>query len=112
MLEHINVQNGDMVGLVKVVNENTVSLDRRIDSMFKQTNVIFNDIDSRLTVNEKTIQANRKSISRLGLTILLVNGAVLLINHRLKKIENRVKGVEDQVLVDKFFKKDEEDSLK
>lgn len=113
MLEHINVQNGDMVGLVKVVNENTTSLDRKIDSMFKQSNFIFNDIDNRLTVNEKTIRANGKSISRLALSILLVNGAVLLINHKLKKIESRIKSVEDQILVDKFFgEKDEEDSLK
>ena len=114
MTENIQIQNGDIITLARVMNENTTSLDKKVDSMFKQSNFIFNDIDNRLTVNEKTIRANGKSISRLALSILLVNGGVvLLINHKLKKIESRVKSVEDQILVDKFFgKKDEEDSLK
>lgn len=112
MIENMNVQNGDMMTLVRVMNENTSTLDKRVENMFQQSNIIFNDIDERLFKIEKKTKINSKTIGKIGLAVLLIDGFLILTDRRIKKISERVKSLEDQVLVDKFFKKDEEDSLK
>lgn len=113
MMENIQIQNGDMVSLARVVNENTSNLDKRIEGVVKQCNFVFNDVDERLLKLEKRTALNAKTLGKIGFAILLLDGVLLLNDRRIKKLNERIKGLEDQILVDKFFKKeDEEDSLK
>lgn len=108
MVENIQVRDGDMITMVKVVNENTKSLDSRISNLVNDCNRVFGLIGEDVTKVEKRVKINRKGIVRLGCVVLGLDIAILTLMARIKKLEKDVAKLQDEKLVNDFMK-DEED---
>ena len=103
MTENVKVHKNDMVTLVKIVNDNTNSLDKRVDSLFRQTNAAFNMVDSRIETLEKRAKLTGKTLGKVGIALLMVDVAFFLNNYRLKRLEKEVKELKDEKIVNEFM---------
>ena len=123
MINNVEIANGDMVAMAKVVNENTVNLDKRLNQLIKETDLCLSDIDNRInnvvtSSNKsfdkvvKNIKSCRKGLFCCAFGGLLVNLVVWAHTKELGSIERRLRALEDEKTKKDFYGSDYEDSLK
>jgi len=114
MVNNVQIQNGDMVSMAKIVNENTKNLDSRIKYLAKETNRVFGLVEKDVLTLEKRGKINAKGIRNSFLCIVVLDVIILSQMFRLNKLEKELKELQDEKTVDNFMKDwdHEEDSLK
>lgn len=123
MINNVEIANGDMIAMAKVVNENTVALDKKLNQLIKETDLCLSDIDNRInnvvnTSNKsfdkvfKNLKNCRKGVFFCALSGLLVNLVVAAHTKELGSIERRLRALEDEKTKKDFYGSEDEDSLK
>lgn len=114
MVNNVQIQNGDMVSMAKIVNENTKNLDSRIKYLTDETNRVFGLVEKDIQTLEKRGRINAKGIRNSFLCIVALDVIILSQMFRLNKLEKELKELQDEKTVDNFMKDwdQEEDSLK
>ena len=114
MVNNVQIQNGDMVSMAKIVNENTRNLDSRIKNLANETNRVFGLVEKDVRSLEKRARFNAKGIRNSFLCIVALDVIILSQMIRLNKLERDLKQLQDEKTVDNFMKDwdQEEDSLK
>lgn len=123
MINNVEIANGDMVTMAKIVNENTVNLDKKLNQLIKETDWCMSDIDNRInnvvnTSNKsfdkmfKNLKHCRNGLLCCALSGLLVNLVVAAHIKELGSIERRLRALEDEKTKKDFYGSDDEDSLK
>lgn len=123
MINNVEIANGDMITMAKVVNENTVALDKKLNQLIKETDMCLSHIDDRInnvvtSSNKsfdkvvKNLKNCRKGLFCCALGGLLVNLVVGAHTKELGSIERRLRALEDEKTKKDFYGSDDEDSLK
>lgn len=123
MINNVEIANGDMIAMAKVVNENTVNLDKRLNQLIKETDLCLSHLDDRInnvvdTSNKafskvaKNLKNCRKGLLCCALGGLLVNLVVGAHTKELGSIERRLRALEDEKIKKDFYGSDDEDFLK
>ena len=114
MVNNVQIQNGDMVSMAKIVNENTKNLDSRIKYLTEETNRVFGLVEKDVKALEKRARVNAKGVRNSFLCIVALDVIILSQMFRLNKLEKELKQLQDEKTVDNFMKDwdQEEDSLK
>lgn len=109
MIERIGIQNGDMVSMVKIVNDNTIALNNRIRNGQKINDNRMRNVAEGFNILANQVKANRKSLTRLGICLLGCEVFLYFQERKISKLEKKIKKLEDEMVVDKYLeKKDEE----
>jgi hypothetical protein len=123
MINNVEIANGDMIAMAKVVNENTVNLDKKLNQLIKEADLCFTDIDNRInnvvTSSNKSFDKTAKAINKyrkagllLSLCVLGIDLIVMAHTKELGSIERRLRALEDEKTKKDFYGSDDEDSLK
>ena len=109
-MENVNIQNGDMITMARLVNHNTIKLHEEVQNIKKTNDVRMHNLVSELNSVGKVINKNFKKIC---ISVVLIDVAVMINNVRITKLEKKVQQLEDELAVAKFLnddKKKEEDN--
>lgn len=123
MINNVEIANGDMIAMAKVVNENTVNLDKKLNQLIKETDLCLSDIDNRInnvvtSSNKsfdkvvKVINKHRKGCLLLSFCVLGIDLIVIAHTKELGSIERRLRALEDEKTKKDFYGSDDEDFLK
>ena len=114
-MENVNVQSGDFVSLVKVVNNNSEILDSRTQSIEKGCKAAFNLVEKdikylndRVNAHSKSLKYAGKSLKWFGLGMMMSSITMWMLDKRVSRLEKKVKELEDEKVVDDFMTKKEE----
>ena len=111
MVENIQVRDGDMVTMARIVNGNTMNLDSRIKSLATDCNRVFGLVGEDMTKLEKRVKVNNKQIGRLALCVFGLDLILIGQMIRMKNLEKKIAKLEeenDKKIVDDFMKDEEE----
>ena len=111
MVENIQVRDGDMVTMARIVNSNTKNLDSRIKGLTNDCNRVFGLIDQDVTKLEKRVRFNNKQIGRLALCVFGLDLILIGQMIRMRNLEKKIAQLEeenDKKIVDDFMKDEEE----
>lgn len=105
MTSMIEIQNGDMIGMAKVVNGNTVMLDKRITAAEK-------NIKELGKCHNGYVKHSSKSIKRLCFAGMLTAIGGIVLAKEIGKLEKKVKKLEDQMVYNEYMREDAGDDCK
>ena len=108
MVENIQIQNGDMITLARVMDYNTRATDRKVTNVIKGCNRAFNEIEDELNAANRRIKITNKRINLLCFGMFCLDGAILFQHLHVKLLERKIKKLEDDKVVSDFMKKEEE----
>lgn len=111
MVENIQVRDGDMVTMARIVNSNTKNLDSRIKSLATDCNRVFGLVGEDMTKLEKRVKLNDKQVGRIALCVFGLDLILLGQMIRMKNLEKKIAKLEeenDKKIVDDFMKDEEE----
>ena len=97
MTQMVQVQNGDMVGLAKVVNDNTIMMDKKISSIEKNLKELGG-------CHNRYVKDSTKTIKKLCLAGILGAVGTIALAKEIDKLQKRVKRLEDQATYDEYMK--------
>ena len=106
MTHMIEIKNGDMISMAKVVNTNTVRLDKKIDN-------VEDNLKNLIDCHNRYVKSSRRTIKLLFLTGFASCATTYILTKQLDKLEKKVKRMEDNKIYNEYMRDEaENDCLK
>lgn len=105
MIEERRIHNGDMIGMAKIVNSNTVTLNNRVLDLR-------NNLKSLGGCHNRYVRKNDRTVKFLTITSIGLGIALYFQNKEISNLRKQVKKVEDQQVYDNFMREEAENDLK